>query len=73
MQLGASADTAATLERILGYEDEIRASGTDLLVLPEAVLGGYPRGELSGDGFTRYFEQAVDLPGPELEALAGLS
>ncbi|MGA6166585.1 carbon-nitrogen hydrolase family protein [Amycolatopsis magusensis] len=73
LQLGASADTAATLERILGHEDEIRASGTDLLVLPEAVLGGYPRGELSGDGFTRYFEQAVDLPGPEIEALAGLS
>ncbi|MGC7100448.1 carbon-nitrogen hydrolase family protein [Amycolatopsis lurida] len=73
LQLAASRDTRTTLDRILGYEAEIRASGTDLLVLPEAVLGGYPAAGLSGERFTRYFEQAVEVPGPEIEALAGLS
>ncbi|MEV6876574.1 carbon-nitrogen hydrolase family protein [Amycolatopsis sp. NPDC051128] len=59
--------TGVPLERILAFEDEIR--GAALVVLPEAVLGGYPRGE----PFVRYFRSSVTVPGPEVTALAGLS
>lgn len=85
LQLGTSpAGTAATLELILSYEDEIKARGASLVVLPEAVLGGYPKGEIFGTrlgyrtsegrkAFARYFAEAIDVPGAEVEALAGLS
>jgi nitrilase len=85
LQIGsAPTDTAATLEKILGYEREIAASGAHLVVLPEAVLGGYPKGEIFGTrvgyrlaegraAFARYFAGAVDVPGPETDAMAGLA
>ena len=52
--------------------------------MPEAVLGGYPKGEDFGtrlgyrmpegrEAFAHYFAQAIDLDGAEVEALAGLS
>lgn len=59
--------TGVPLERILEFEDEIR--GASLVVLPEAVLGGYPGRE----PFVRYFGSAVTIPGPETSALAGLA
>ncbi|MDO6415350.1 carbon-nitrogen hydrolase family protein [Sphingomonas sp. BIUV-7] len=85
LQIGSDyAGKAATLHNILGFEDAIVASGARLVVLPEAVLGGYPKGESFGtrlgfrlpegrDAFAYYFDNAVDLDGPELEALAALS
>ncbi|MGE5827315.1 MAG: carbon-nitrogen hydrolase family protein [Micromonosporaceae bacterium] len=85
LQIGTSPEgTAATLERILDYEPEISASGARLVVLPEALLGGYPKGETFGtrvgyrtpagrSGFTSYEAAAIDVPGPEVEALAGLA
>jgi nitrilase len=85
LQIGSDpAGTAATLERILRFEAEIVASGAKLVVLPEAILGGYPKGEGFGtrlgyrtdagrEAFARYFGQAVDLDGPEVAALAGLA
>ncbi|HEY0311760.1 MAG TPA: carbon-nitrogen hydrolase family protein [Allosphingosinicella sp.] len=85
LQIGSDpGGTAATLDRILGFEAEIAASGAKMVVLPEAILGGYPKGEAFGtrlgfrteagrDAFARYFAQAVDLDGPEVAALAGLS
>jgi len=85
LQIGSDPEgTAATLERISGFEREIAASGAKVVVLPEAILGGYPKGEAFGtrlgyrtqagrDAFARYFAQAIDLDGPEVAALAGLS
>jgi len=85
LQIGANpAGTAATLEEILSFEDRIAAEAPDLLVMPEALLGGYPKGEAFGaqlgfrteagrDRFRRYHEAAVDLDGREVAALAGLS
>ncbi len=55
------------LSRILAFEDELR--GVDLVVLPEAVLGGYP----GRTPFVEYFHAAVPVPGPETAALAGLA
>lgn len=85
LQIGSDyAGKAATLERVLSFEDEIAASGATLVVMPEALLGGYPKGEIFGtrlgyrlpegrEAFQRYYENAVDLDGPEIEALAGLA
>ena len=85
LQLGAAPEgKAATLDRILAYEAEITGAGARLVVMPEALLGGYPKGEAFGtrvgyrlpegrEAFARYFDEAVDLAGPEIEALAGLS
>jgi nitrilase len=39
---------AATLANILAFEDRIAASGAQLVVMPEALLGGYPKGETFG-------------------------
>lgn len=75
---------AATLEAVLGFEAEIAASGASLVVMPEALLGGYPKGEAFGTrlgyrlpegraAFARYHGNAVDLDGPEVAALAGMS
>jgi nitrilase len=75
---------AATLDHILSFEADIRASGAALVVMPEALLGGYPKGEIFGtrlgyrlpegrEAFARYFENAIDVPGPETDALAALS
>ena len=85
LQLGSSAEgTAHTLQKILGYEKAIAQAGLSLVVLPEAVLGGYPKGETFGtrlgfrqphgrEAFAHYHAQAIAVPGPETEALAGLS
>lgn len=76
--------TADTLARILAYEPEIADRKLDLLVLPEALLGGYPKGESFGtrlgyrlpegrEAFAEYFRAAIDVPGPETDELAALS
>ncbi|TNF82512.1 carbon-nitrogen hydrolase family protein [Pseudomonas sp. ICMP22404] len=73
-----------TLAQVLSYEDAIRQAGANLVVMPEALLGGYPKGEGFGtrlgyrlpegrEAFARYFANAIDVPGVETEALAGLS
>lgn len=73
-----------TLEQILSYEQAIIDAGAELVVMPEALLGGYPKGEGFGtqlgyrlpegrDAYARYFANAIDVPGAETEALAGLS
>lgn len=65
-----------TLAQILGYEEEITRSGAQLVVMPEALLGGYPKGEGFGtqlgyrlpegrEAFARYFANAIDVPGAQ--------
>lgn len=85
LQLGSSPEgKAATLERVLSFEDDIRAAGAELVVMPEALLGGYPKGEIFGtylgyrtaegrEAFARYHANAVDVPGPEIAELEGLA
>lgn len=64
-----TAETLALLERVVL---QASALGVDILLLPEAFIGGYPRGSTFGcaignrsaDGreeFRRYFRAAVDL------------
>jgi nitrilase len=85
LQLGADpSGTAATLATILSYRDAIAVARLDLLVLPEAVLGGYPKGSDFGvrlgyrtpagrEAFRRYWEQAIAIDGPEVAALCELA
>ena len=85
LQLGSHPDGKhKTLEAILDYESEIKRSGVQLVVMPEALLGGYPKGEIFGtylgyrlpegrETFARYFANAIDVPGAETAELAGLA
>ncbi|KAJ6785715.1 hypothetical protein PWT90_06257 [Aphanocladium album] len=69
---GTQATKAATLQQLATLARRAAAQHVDLLLLPEAYVGGYPRGTAFGcvigdrtyDGreeFARYFEGAVDL------------
>jgi nitrilase len=85
LQLGSSpSGKADTLAEILHYEQRIIDSGASLVVMPEALLGGYPKGEIFGtrlgyrlaegrEAFAQYYANAVDVPGAETNALAELS
>ncbi|MEE1926380.1 carbon-nitrogen hydrolase family protein [Pseudomonas sp. 148P] len=85
LQIGSRPEgKAATLEAILAYEARITAIGAGLVVMPEALLGGYPKGETFGtylgyrlpegrEAYQRYYDNAIDVPGAETEALAGLA
>ena len=85
LQLGSSPEgTRATLARVLEFEDEIKGHELGLVVMPEALLGGYPKGEGFGtllgyrqqegrEAYARYFAEAITIPGPEIEVLADLS
>ncbi|HLH20161.1 MAG TPA: nitrilase-related carbon-nitrogen hydrolase [Bryobacteraceae bacterium] len=65
----------AKAERLLA-----EASGAQLIVFPEAFIGGYPKGQDFGarvgsrtpegrKDFRRYYEGAIDVPGPATERL----
>ncbi len=85
LQLGSSTEgTAATLAKIGEYEQQIIDAGLTLVVMPEAILGGYPKGEGFGtllgyrqqegrEAYARYFAESITIPGPEMETLAELS
>ncbi len=77
-------DTPATLLRVERVCRDAKAAGAELLVLPEALIGGYPKGLAFGavvgsrspagkDLFVRYFQSAIACPGPESEGLCALA
>lgn len=74
-------DTPATVERALALMKEASAQGAQVVVFPEAFIGGYPKGAdfhiyLGGRTaqgraeFKHYFDAAVALDGPEILLLA---
>ncbi len=74
-------DTPATVERALGLMQEAAALGAQLVVFPEAFIGGYPKGAdfhiyLGGRTaqgraeFKAYFDAAVSVEGAEIQRLA---
>jgi nitrilase len=85
LQIGSDPkNTNTTLEKILSYEDEIKSSAADIVVMPEAILGGYPKGESFGtqlgfrlesgrETYQKYYDAAIDLSGPEVSALSKMS
>ncbi|MBW3618175.1 MAG: carbon-nitrogen hydrolase family protein [Proteobacteria bacterium] len=69
-------DTPATLAKLGRLVREAAQQGARLAVFPEAFVGGYPKGLDFGarvgsrspegrDWFRRYFESAIEVPGPE--------
>lgn len=85
LQIGSSINgKSETLKNIMQQEQAIIDSKASLVVMPEALLGGYPKGSLFGTYlgyrlpqgrklYTEYYNNAVDVPGPETEEIAALS
>ena len=74
-------DTPQCLEKALEFLEAAAALGAELVVFPEAFLSGYPKGADFGarigmrspEGralFRRYYECAIDVPGPATDRLA---
>ena len=77
-------DPVRSLERVVELAARAAAEGSQLVVFPEAFLGGYPKGIDFGarvgqrtpegrDWFRRYRDAAVDVPGPATEALGAIA
>jgi len=77
-------DREATLEKVRTLAAQAAAQGAKLAVFPEAFVSGYPKGLDFGarvggrtaEGrrmFRRYFESAVDVPGPAVDALGSIA
>ena len=77
-------DTPATMEKLRRLAMEASAQGAELAVFPEAFVGGYPKGvdfgtrvgSRSADGrewFRRYFDSAIDVPGPECDEIGAIA
>src|SRR5436305_7566786 len=73
-------DREGTLEKARGLATEAAGRGARLLVFPEAFVSGYPRGLDFGvrvgsrtpegrELFRRYWDSAVDVPGPAVDVL----
>jgi nitrilase len=74
-------DTPATVDRAMSLTAEAGKRGAQLLVFPEAFIGGYPKGAdfhiylgaRTPQGraeYKRYFDAAVEVQGPEIAQLA---
>lgn len=77
-------DTAAAVRKAEQYIREAATEGARLVVLPEAFLGGYPKGldfeitvgartPAGREQFRRYADAAVNVPGKETDHLAELA
>ena len=77
-------DRDATIERVRALTAEAASKSARLVVFPEAFVSAYPKGLDFGarvggrtqEGrrmFRRYFESAVDVPGPAVDILASLA
>jgi nitrilase len=71
-------DRVATLEKVRNLTAQAAKLGARVIVFPEAFVSGYPKGLDFGarigmrksegrDDFRRYFESAIDVPGPDTE------
>ena len=83
-QVSPARDTASAVEKVAGFSAQAARSGASLVLFPEALIGGYPRGSDFGtvvgsrtpagrEAFRRYHEAAIDLPGPELARLGDIA
>lgn len=77
-------DREATLDKVASLAAEAAGRGAQLAVFPEAFVSAYPKGldfgarvgsrtEKGRDDFKRYYDSAVDIPGPAVTRLASIA
>ena len=77
-------DTPATMAKLRRLATSASEQGARLALFSEAFVGGYPKGLDFGarvgsrspegrDWFRRYFESAIDVPGPETEEMGAVA
>ena len=77
-------DTPRTLDKLAALTADAARQRAELVVFPEAFVGGYPKGHDFGvsvglrtpegrDDFRRLFENAIDVPGPATERIASVA
>jgi nitrilase len=79
-----SFDVRRTLEKTADLAADASRRGARLALFPEAFVSAYPRGldfgavvgsrtEAGREQFRRYWESAIDVPGPEVDRLARMA
>ena len=74
-------DTPRTIAKLVDLTEQAAAQRADIVVFPEAFVGGYPKGLDFGarlgmrspegrEDFRRYYESAITVPGPEMLEIA---
>ncbi|MCF2144532.1 MAG: carbon-nitrogen hydrolase family protein [Candidatus Heimdallarchaeota archaeon] len=77
-------DKKACLQKVAELTKQAAEKGAELVLFPEAFIPGYPRGLTFGTkigsrseegkkDFARYWENAIELPGPDSEALGKIA
>lgn len=77
-------DTPATMAKLAGLTRDAAGQGANLVVFPEAFVGGYPKGLTFGahlgsrspegrEEFRCYHASAIDVPGPEAARLGQIA
>ena len=83
-QVAPAATTAAAITTIATIAARAAADDAALLLFPEAYVGGYPRGsdfgalvggrsEAGRAEYQRYWDAAIDVPGPDCDAIAAVA
>lgn len=81
-QTRATSCTPAAVDKVADFARRASSEDAELVVFPEALLGGYPRGAAFGavigdrsplgrGEFLAYSRQAVTVPGPEVDRRLG--
>jgi len=77
-------DAARSLQKLADLAVDAARQRAELVVFPEAFLGGYPKGHDFGvrvgirspegrEEFRRLFESAIDVPGPASDLLGSVA
>src|SRR5215470_18009505 len=77
-------DRERTLQKVRALTRDAASQGAQLVVFPEAFVSAYPRGLSFGavvgnrthegrEEYRRYWDSAVDVPGPAVDTLAGIA
>jgi nitrilase len=77
-------DTAGAIDLVEHWASRAATEGAQLAVYPEAFIGGYPRGSSFGavigqrsregrEEYLRYFNGAIEVPGPDTDRLCRIA